>query len=177
MIECRRMTKCALPAAIGALALLTSLSGCGPDAEAPKFTVSREGAYVAGVNSVANLRIDIAATNRNSRIVDAAAAAVRKIGLDWNRGALGFDKSTPAINVTVYAPSLPPQNVDVGTKVMHFSFDPAILGRTVHDSSDADIALASADDAGWWTPTNDDLIAAYCGEHAKSEFCRKFHDY
>lgn len=159
--------------AVGIAALL-AVAGCGGPAakQGPAFTIKVDGPYQAGTNPVVNLAITINRTERTGELVTLAAQALRKVGEDINAGNAPVQGEFKGINFKVLGPAAPDAGA-VGNKIMHLSYDTRQLQQTVRSRADDDTILAGADDLGWWTPTNDDVIESYCRTHAGGAFCMR----
>jgi len=170
MIDVRRRF-----AKAGASLLLVAMAmtGCSSHDEPLRFKLQRNKTDLPALVPVANFDAIVETSARDFRLVNAAGAAAKQIGEQLNSGTLTKAGPIRALHLTVSAPG-EAQGTTTHGKVMHLSFEARILQQTVRFGGDADTILASANEAGWWTPTNDDVVDDYCGRNANSEFCRKF---
>ncbi|WP_091146220.1 hypothetical protein [Novosphingobium sp. CF614] len=105
-------------------------------------------------------------------MIEAAGAAVKQVGADMIGGRPPVKGPFKAINFMVYAPRA---QADASTdgRVMHLSYDAMELRHAVHMGMDGDAILAGGTDLGWWSPSNDDIIADYCTTRQGGAFCSR----
>jgi hypothetical protein len=161
-----------------ALVLLVALAAqaCTSQDQPLSFRLERDEADLPAQLPVANINVTVDASMRDARLVEAAGAAAKQVGEQLNSGKLTAAGPVRTVHLIIRAPGLVAKGKGVGAKIMHLTFAAKALQQTVHFGADNDAILASADEAGWWTPTNDDVVNAYCDQRAGSEFCRKFED-
>lgn len=143
------------------------LSACGSP-EVPSYSVKVADAYPP---AVVNIEVTVNSPDRDGRLIEAAAQAIKGMGTAIEAGQPPIPQPFKRITFTVVAPKVGQIDSIVGPKIIHLTYDAQALRDLAKGNADADAILAGAQESGWWTPTNDDVIRDYCVSHATGQFC------
>lgn len=147
--------------------LALALAGCRSQ-EVPTYSVKVTSAYPP---TVVNIDVTVDGADRDGRLIEATAQAIKGIGTGIVAGHPPIPQPFKSINIMVSAPKVEQRDSMVGTKIIHLSYDAQALRDLAKGNADTDAILAGAREAGWWTPYNDDVIHDYCANHAAGQFC------
>lgn len=153
-------------ALLGAAVFLT-LTACGSK-EVPTYTVKVADAYPP---AVVNVDVTVDSPERDGRLIEAAVQAIKGMGTAIDAGQPPIPQPFKRIAFTVLAPKVGQLDKNVGPKIIHLTYEAQALRDLAKDNADADAVLAGAQESGWWTPVNDDVIRNYCMSHQGGQFC------